>query len=346
MVFIAVPILLFLILFKIKITKKDEFFDSLNKSQTTSINGIFVVLILFSHIRQYISLNHYDYALYSAPVIFTQLIVVSFFFYSGYGLMESIKKKGRPYVYSIATHRFPKVLFDMVIAVCLFLIMQACFGVYFKIDKILLSFIGWETVGNSNWFIFVTLCFYVILFVSFLLLQKKSNILAVALTTILTIGYIVLMFVLDRDHYTFNTMLCLPAGMIFSLCKDKLFSYLKTHPIVHIVSFCVLVAVFVVLYKFCFYDPFMFNIMGIVFMLTIILATTKVSIQNPLLNFLGKYTFWIYILQRIPMIIFMRIGLASFNSYLYLLVCVLCTILLSIAINYLSAKLKNLIWRK
>ena len=67
----------------------------LEKEQTLPIKGVFVLLVFFRHFRGYVDmdygvLNHLFVLLDSRS---SQLIVTMFFFYSGYGIFEQIKKK-------------------------------------------------------------------------------------------------------------------------------------------------------------------------------------------------------------------------------------------------------------
>ena len=348
MIFVVIPILLFLIFYKIKIRKLEpNNFECLSKEQTSSINGIFVLIVFFVHFATYIpSPTVYDSLVNIIPVFGSQLIVVSFLFYSGYGLMESYKAKGTQYIKSIPTKRFLKLFIDFAIAVTLFLIVQTIIGNYFSISQILLSYTGWSGIGNSNWYIFATFCFYFIMFVSFMIFRKNKH-LALTLTTLLSITYvIVLYFVFNKaNQYYYNTFLCLPFGMWFSLYKENIIKFLsKWHT--YLISLILLIVSIVVLFSFYYYSPFVFNITAILFALTLFMLTMKFQIQNKILLWLGKYTFWIFILQRLPMIVFEKIGVANINTFLFAGLTLIATLLLAYVFNLLSEKISNLIWKK
>ena len=346
MIFVAIPIIAFLILFGIKYKKPKNFFeDNMSPAKTTSINGLFVMIVIFQHFKQYITWDAYDKAYYSIALFTTQLIVVSFLFFSGYGMMESTKKKGFSYIQSIPKKRFPKLFIDFVIAILLFLIMNLCIGKNYTWQRYLLSLTGWISVGNSNWYMFAVFCFYIIMYLSFLICKKRSNLCAVIVTTILSIGYIVGMHFCQPAWY-YDTFICLPAGMFFSLYKDKILAFFKSKYYAYIIISFAVLASFVVLFIFCRDNPFVFNIISILFALLLYLTTLKLSIHNCVLNWLGKYTFWIYILQRIPMIVLKQVGLASVNKFLYFFVCLAATLVLAVVMKFVSGKIENLIWRK
>ena len=66
----------------------------------------------------------------------------------------------------------------------------------------------------------------------------------------------------------------------------------------------------------------MVELRGIFFVLLVILSTSRIKIGNPVLNWLGKHTFEIYLLQRLPMIALSGIGM---NQYIYLFLCAVVT---------------------
>ena len=73
----------------LKAAKPGEFFDNyMSKENTTAINGIFVLLIFLSHAEGYVTSDGIlDTAYLTFKDNMLQLIVVSFLFYSGYGIM-------------------------------------------------------------------------------------------------------------------------------------------------------------------------------------------------------------------------------------------------------------------
>lgn len=139
----------------------------LDKKNTVAINGIFVILVVFSHYAQYADFG----GVIDAPYLLLrkhlhQMVVATFLFYSGFGMMEQIKKKGNAYVNSLPK-KAGKLLFRFDVAVLLFLVMQYAFGNTYKLRRIVLSLIGWKAVGNSNWYIFDILVLYVLMFAAF-----------------------------------------------------------------------------------------------------------------------------------------------------------------------------------
>ena len=148
----------------------------LSKETCNSIKGFCVILVFLSHCGKYIHYNKtgINEMYYSVAGYLSQLIVVMFFFYSGYGLMQQIIKKGKQYIQSFLFSRFLPTYISFVICVLFYYILSLVINVDYSCKQLLLSFIGWESIGNSNWFMFVTFVLYFIFFLSFRFVKKVS----------------------------------------------------------------------------------------------------------------------------------------------------------------------------
>ena len=173
--------------------KKNEFFkDYCSPKNTATINGIFSVLIFLSHSVQYLKLDGVlDGPYFDLRKFLGQLVVVTYLFYSGYGIMESARKKGTAYIKDMPKNRLFKLWYHFGIVVILYIITAFITGRKLDLLKTILAFTGLTSVGNSNWYMFVTFAMYIIIIVSFLMF-RKSNVLALGLTCVLTLlfGYI------------------------------------------------------------------------------------------------------------------------------------------------------------
>ena len=101
-------------------------------------------------------------------------MVSLFFFYSGYGIFESIKKKGILYVKFLpkkATILFIK--FQLILLI--FLVNNALLGFNINIKNYCLSIIFISSIGNSNWFAFTIILLYLYTFLSFIFINLDNN---------------------------------------------------------------------------------------------------------------------------------------------------------------------------
>ncbi len=286
--------------------RKEPIEEYISPSQTSAINGIFVMFVFLRHFKQYIELGRYDAYFKACDSWLGQLIVTTFLFYSGYGIMYSIMHKDN-YVRTIPK-RALKLLIRFDVAIILFLIVGLIIGKHYPLQRILLSFTGWKSVGNSNWYIFVVLCLYVFTFVAGIILKNKYLLIALFVAAC-GLGYIFVVSLLGKGTYWYDTILCYPAGMLFAVNADKINSILKKSMAGRVLSIIFTFVLFILCYNLRsnISDPYakvlMYELTAIFFVLFIVALTTVFVVSNAVLVWLGRFVFEIYILQRIPMIL-------------------------------------------
>lgn len=322
--------------------------EYISKESTTAVNGIFVLLVFLRHFRQYIELGRFDSIFNIVDYIMGQLIVVTFLFYSGYGIMTSIKSKGRNYIFSMPYNRLFKIWLHFSAAILLFLITGFIVKAYYSVFDILLSFTGWKSVGNSNWYVFCILMLYLFTFISFAVMSKSQSknrhIISVGLTVMFCVIYIVVLHS-QKQIWWYNTIIAYPIGMLYSICEGKMKNFVQKNNGVYFTACLIVLAVFMILMTLNFFGKSNFigyECLVIAFIALVLLVSMKFSIKNRALIWLGGYTFEIYILQRIPMILLQEyIG----NKYVYFILCLVMTLLLAVLFrrftDVIDAKLFN-----
>ncbi len=292
-----------------------------------SIKGLFTLIIVFSHLKQYItdSGRWYDTAYFNYLGKIGQLMVVMFLFYSGFGIMESVKNKAN-YIQSFPEKRIYKTWLNFAVAVFLFLIVDLLLGKNLSFNQVIFSFIGWDGIGNSNWFVFSILILYIFVYVSFITFKKHKTA-ALLYVTVLTMIFILTLREY-REPYWYNTVMTLPIGMWYSFFREKIERVLFKYQIVYWVTLVGLILSFAVFYRTYLHMaasvPFkqpVYIVMACIFALMMAVLSMKLSFNNRALRWLGLNVFSIYITQRIPMILFSTFGL---NRYIYVFV-PLCT---------------------
>lgn len=158
-------LLLVVILLSIRITRVGFYEDFTGKEQSNVIKGIFIWLVFISHITQYIP-DIQDSIFNFIRNFLGQLVVVPFLFYSGYGVLINIERGGRGYVEAIPKRRVFNTLVNFDIAVVFFIITNLLLGKDLTIRQCLLSLVCWDSVGNSNWYIFSIIICYLLSYVS------------------------------------------------------------------------------------------------------------------------------------------------------------------------------------
>lgn len=320
--------------------------DYISKAQTSAINGIFTLFVFWSHVSTYIKLDGSLDTPYTAfKSYMLQMVVVPFLFYSGYGIMESIKKRGTDYVRQIPKNRFLKVLLHFDIAVVLYLIVNLAFGKTFPLKRILLALTGYSAVGNSNWYIFAVLGLYLIVFAAFML-AGKNHLVGALLTTVFSVGFVFAQMLLKRDSWCYDTIILFSVGMIFSLVRAPIEKILSKHDLVYLSSVAVAAVIYTFFYMRRSQGIEFYSMWGILFMALIVLFTMKIKIGNKVLTFFGSHVFSIYILQRLPMLVLSKLGLAAADKYLFVAVCFVITVILAVIFDKLTDKLDGLLFKK
>ncbi|MDO5294928.1 MAG: acyltransferase family protein [bacterium] len=286
----------------------------MSRGNTNTIKGFFLLLVFLSHFKGYVKLNgSLDMHYFIVNRYMGQLIVAMFLFYSGYGVLESLKRK-KGYVDTMPKNRILKTIFNFDLAIILYVIVNHILGRVFDKKVILLSFLGWEGIGNSNWYIFAIVILYAITWISFKAFEDKhfAGILA---TTVLSVFFILFMS-RHKQAYWYDTVLCYVAGMWFSYYKKQIEEFVVSNK----ASYWFLVIAVGV----CYFNsyPYRTEIVGaqfwaVSFALLIVLLTMKVSFNNKMLAWVGENLFGLYILQRIPMLMLRHYGLAAYNPYVY-----------------------------
>ena len=304
MFFLLLAILI-LALYRVRVSWNGVHDDYLSKNKTDSIKGIFILLIVLTHSLQYIKHSSYRFDQFGDGLLLwfvvhlSQLVVVMFLFYSGYGVGESLKQRGEAYVNSFPRHRLLTTILNFDVAVVVFIVVWLILGVTFPLNKYMLSLIAWDGVGNSNWYIFVILLCYLFTYIALILplpnrVYKVILLYALCFLTILVLSSC-------KGSWWYNTILCYPTGFLFSTYKDSFERVFRKY-------YWLVVGALAVLFVFLYRLPqdglcLTFNALSIVFAFLVVVMSIKISIGNPVLQWVGNNLFPIYIYMRLPMLI-------------------------------------------
>lgn len=313
------------------------FEDCLARDKIQPIKGIFILLIFASHFYQYVELKSpLSQPYVTIKVLLGQLVVAPFLFYSGFGVAESVRRKGRAYVRSMPLRRILKVLFQFDLAILLFYFVQLALGNHYSLGKLLLSFVGWAAVGNSNWYIFAILSLYLISFlVCFVFLVEEGESAQKRKAFFITVLTLLLIWVLKRHRpsYCYNTLLAFPAGWWLSIWKERLFSFSFRSDKVYYFLFALLALILYALRR-SWKSLAAYECSAVVFSLLLVFMTAKLEIRSRILRYCGDHLFSLFILQRLPMLVLARTPLKTRVAPYFLL---------SLAISFLLSWLFDLL---
>ncbi len=329
------------------VSGKNKFYaDYCSQKNTTTVNAIFSILIFLSHGASYIDLNNtFDEPYLAIRSFLSQGVVVTYLFFSGYGIMTSINKKGHDYVKQMPKNRLLKTWLHFAIIVVLFLITNLCVGEKFGWERYLIALTGFRSVGNSSWYMFVTFALYIIVILGFIFF-KKSKTAGLIVTVLLTLGFVYLekdVFKIDVIFY--DTILCFPLGMIFASIKPVIDKILMKNDIVWTIGLCGIFTVF--MYFSQNRRESIYHLMAFYCTMPMVITVLmmKLNVKSSILDWFGNHIFSFFLLQRIPMRIMYYTGFNG-NSYLFLAVSFLATVVLSTVFDECMNKLDKLLFKK
>jgi hypothetical protein len=332
---IVLVLLVALCLYQVKIAPSGGYFeDYLSRGKTQAVKGIFVVLVFLRHFEQYVTLEGTPHQIFLIINKYSsQLIVAMFLFYSGYGVASAIHIKGEEYVNAIPKKKILKLLFRFDIVVLAYLLVSALLGRTYRISTIIGAFLGWQSVGNSSWYVFAILVAYLCTFIGFTL-SRGNGMKGRAATTVCILLYcmIVSQCKTDAPRY-YNTMLCYILGMYYETLHGQIEHAFREKKSRYFGACAAVAAGFALLSAGYFKTEWMVLYMldAAFFSLLLVLFTMRIGIDNRPLEILGDYVFEVYILQRLSMMVFAKVSPIAGNVYLYLIVCTVGTAVLSIA---------------
>lgn len=311
----------------------------MSKESCNNIKGVFILMIFLSHSLQYIKESGFFFSgidiLTSIIVGYIgQLVVVMFLFYSGYGVAIQIECRGKMYVRQMPRQRILKTLLNFDIAVCLFIILNLLLMRPLSFGQVLLSFVAWDSVGNSNWYIFVIITCYILTYLAFCVNKNYTG-------EVILVLCLIAMIILSRvkELWWYDTILAYPAGYIFAMYRQHIEKYIKQYYYPCLVVFA---AIFFITHGYC---PSTLglapNVMAIVFALIIVMITMKIHIGNRWLQWFGANLFPLYIYQRIPMIALLALlGNEFVSTYpiAYLVVCLITTCIIAKKFKYWNVR--------
>ena len=307
-------IFFFLSVFNIKIKGSDGFFlDYMELENTNSIRGIFVWLIIFCHKTKYgVDKNYYFKTIIH---YLGQQVVAVFFFYSGFGIFESLKKKGNLYSKTLPQKacilfiKFQLILLIFLVANILVLNNKI------RLKKYLESIIFRNSLGNSNWFAFTIIIFYIYSYFSFRFITYRLPFGLIIISFLCFLHSIfVFYYYYPKTIYAVDTILSFVSGFYFSFIKEH-FDKIILKSDIHYFGFTSVVIF--IYYKFSqTNDLINISIKNSLFVILIIIISIKIKFNNDLLKFLNTHSFSIYLFQRLVFMIVYKKDIFKNNDFL------------------------------
>jgi len=224
-----------------------------------------------------------------------------------------------------------KTLLNFNIAILVFLAVNLILGIHYSGWEIVGSFIGLTSIGNSNWYIFSILVMYVISYLAGVVF--KDNYKGIAITvTICSVLYVIIIQIIGLPSRFVSTIVTYAFGMWLCLFKNEIKNVFKGKPVISLVFILI-----PILATFNFRaNDYIMNISSCFFVLLVVWFMTHFEIKSKILYSLGKYSFSIYVLQRLPMnTISYFYSPSGLMNYMFVASCLFITVGLSIIFDKL-----------
>lgn len=224
------PILLGLLLWGMKISKKGSWNDEfISLQQTKSFQGFCALCIMFHHLGQktcasWLPSKYIVHGLdFFVPIGY--LLVGVFLFFSGFGLYKSYKTKPN-YFHKFKRRRIYPPIFFSAIAGALFLIARIHREAGYVIPNPM-SIGGMQLNNGYAWYIYASVLFYMTFYLAFKYCKKEKA--ALAITCTVVVLYIVFCEWWMYGEWWYNTAPMFLIGIFFARNEEYLTNAMKRH---------------------------------------------------------------------------------------------------------------------
>ena len=298
--------LAFVFLFLLTINKvsykgsNDFYYDYIELKNINPIRGIFVWMIILFHYVLYYKRKKYKYIYEEILYIFDQKVVSMFLFYSGFGLFESIQKKGNKYVKTLLT-KCLKIYIKSQLIILVYLLRNIIYKIKTTLKKYLKSVIFYRNLGNSNWFVFTIILYYIYTYIAFIFIKNKRYYnLGIIIITILCgfHGYFTYNYYFPKKYFCVDNTLSFIFGFCYSLMKKYIDKILMRNDS----SYFGILFIFVITYYYYYIHQsniFMLMYLNGIFCIICVFISMKVRFDNEFLRFLNSHSFTIYLMQKV-----------------------------------------------
>ncbi len=307
----------------------------LDHAFSNTIKGIAMLLILYHHTYIYNSQNFWFF-IGGGWCFFG---VSLFFFISGFGLTKSymIKKYA---IFQFIKRRFLRLWPTIILCMLLRWLMSPILNKHFPFPRDLIHLLGfqeWFIVAITFWYINFILIFHfvqnvkdrilILIFLSFIL----TCLLGITTNTINSFSQKASLWI----RFPFSFIL----GVLFAFYEKDIFkTIIERKLFILIFSFLILFLATKSYLRFCFLTYFVFDILSIPFILTIVFFLYQFKLNFKVLQFVGKHSLSLYLIQ-VPILKYSIFLHSNMNPKLGLIISLIIIFIfawiVSLASNYL-----------
>ncbi|MGM9644819.1 MAG: acyltransferase family protein [Eubacteriales bacterium] len=259
--------------------------------------------IMLCHIRNKTLLLN-DTAFGALMTALAYLIVGLFFFFTGYGLRESVVNKPG-YKNKFMRNRIIPYYVDCIIFIFIYTVYRCITGAEVTIVGIIKSSTFFDSYVINGWYLQVALLVYLAFWIAWKF-DKKYECLILCL---FLVAYIVICIVIDAPITRTQSILGLPLGFLWSWKKRPIEAALKKHGWLFLLSSFILTILTIILggwYTTGLMQLAIKSISTIFFIVFCLCAFRYIPIQCKITEFLGKISLEVYVIHGMFIDIFGR----------------------------------------
>jgi peptidoglycan/LPS O-acetylase OafA/YrhL len=316
------------------------FKDYMYLKNTLPVRGLFVCLTLFFYHNRFKN-NKKIYINQAIIEFLGQKLSSMFFFYSGYGIYESIKTKQK---YAKYLPKKALIIFIKIqIAIVLYLIRNAFFDIYDKdltFKTLFLSIILKGSLGQSSYFAYTIILFYLYASLSFIFIKdKKHNFIGAISLIILSILHLFFTYYLYQYKllYYVDNILPFIIGILYALIMKYTDKFFMLNDFIYYGFLSLFIILLYVFYIHAKNSVLINNFMNATFVINIVLITMKVRLDNGFLDFLNAHSYSMYLLQNLVLQIFRKKNLFIAHEFIRIFIEFLFIIVISTTFDFITS---------
>ena len=270
------------ILFPSRITKQKQ---NVSYNFTTTVKGILALNVVLCHLSFYFSNSH----LLPLFLKIGEASVGVFFFLSGYGLTKNYVTKDDYYI-GFISKRISKVVIPYLIISAIYWFYYYLNGDFYGLKKIFDDLLVGEPLVIYSWYIIDIIflyCFYYL----FMSIIKKRVVLFLLANSIITIIFGFLLYLLNYSWFWYSSLHMYVIGTLWPVFEDTINKHIDRN-----YAFVLLLSMIGIGVTLCLNnDGLSVALLEVFYLMIILLFNLKFEIANPVLYFLGKISFEMYL---------------------------------------------------
>ena len=179
------------------------------------------------------------------------------------------------------------------IIIFIYLISNLLLGIKTNIYRYFLSIIFKSSMGNSNWFSYL----------SFRFIKNQNYFFGIIFISLLCFlhFYLVYNFYYNKIDYTVVNTLPFIIGFFYSLLRKKIETIIMKNDLFYYGTLSFSIIIYYKFYSYEFQTIYIISIINAIFSLITVVISLKVRFNNEFLTLLNSHSYSIYLLQRVVM---------------------------------------------